>query len=340
MTTYFSTFISGTQEIVEEALKKEIIDLKIVLLLDGLVVFQTKKEIEEILRLRFLNNSFLLFKYYKKSFSSNDLVKQVFQQPDIIPVSRPKGFSSFRVIISKENQLTSIDKNLLSKVEALIAQKLHLKVDRTSPDTEVWFLTRNEGYSFIGLRLTKKPNYEKTLHKGELRPEVANIMCLLADLKPSDIVLDPFSGYGSIPLECTNHFKIEKFFAGEKDKKVFEILRDKTKVNKRIVLGKWDGLNLSALTNGSIDKIITDPPWGVYTNENTEISVFYKKMFSEFSRLLKINGEVVVLTAQKELMEKLIKGSSKFKLQNKYDILVSGKKAGIYKILKNYEKKY
>lgn len=335
MVSYFSTFISGCQNIVNVALKKKLEDVKIELLLDGLVVYKTNKEIEKVKDLRFLHNTFILFKYFNEPFTTTDLIKHVLQHPKIIPYVHLKDVSSFRVIASRENQLVTINKKMLVKTETFLASKLCLKIDRTSPDTEVWFLTRNEGCAFIGLRITKKPNYEKILHKGELRPELANIMCVIADIKPTDIVLDPFAGYGSIPIECVKYFEVEKVFAGEKDKKVFEVLRNKSKeIGNRLVVGKWNALNITALTDNKIDKIITDPPWGIYENIEINIDVYYKNMLKEFSRLLKNNGKVIILTAQKKIFEKLIEDFTRFKLLKKYSILVSGKKASIYKIKK------
>ena len=336
MTTYFSTFISGLQEPVKKALEQDLKNIKVKLLLDGLVVYETDKPIMEIKNLRYLNNTFILFRLLKEEVQMQNLVKSVLREPDIlsrVPSELLKKVHSFRVIASKENQFVSVDKNILAKVEELISKKLKLKLNRSLPDVEVWFLMRNEGYSFVGLRITKTPNYEKTLHKGELRPELANIMCLLTELKPNDVVLDPFAGYGSIPLECAKYFKVSRIYAGEKDKSIFKPLLEKSKgLSPKLIVGKWDGLNLSSLTDNTIDKIITDPPWGVYQKETMDIKSFYEDMLKEFIRLVKSNGLLVILTAQKELFENLLNTFSQFELVGKYDVLVSGKKAAIYKM--------
>lgn len=336
MATYFSTFISGLQEVVKAALEQDLKDIKVKLVLDGLVVYETDKPVKEIKNLRYLNNTFILFRLLNEEVQMQSLVKSVLQKPDIIsnvPSELLKQVHSFRVIASIENQLVSVDKNILIRVEELISKRLKLKLNRSLPDVEVWFLTRNEGYAFIGLRVTRTPNYEKTLHKGELRPELAHIMCLLAELKPNDMVLDPFAGYGSIPSECAKYFKLNRVYAGEKDKNIFKLLLERARgLNPKLIVGKWDGLNLSSLTENAIDKVITDPPWGLYKNDDFDIDSFYRDMFNEFVRLVKPNGLLVILTAQKELFENLLKTFSQFELVVKYDVLVSGKKAAIYKM--------
>jgi len=57
-------------------------------------------------------------------------------------------------------------------------------------------------------------------------------------------------------------------------------------------------------------------------------------MLVEFIRILKDNAVMVILIAKKELFEELINNFSNLSLISKYDILVSGKKAAIYKIRK------
>jgi len=216
---------------------------------------------------------------------------------------------------------------------SILSGTCQLKVDKAKPDIEVRFLKRTEDYGLVGLRLTQTPNYEKLLHKGELRPELANLMCQLAELDHSDVVLDPFAGYGSIPIECAKNFKVKQVMAGERDKTVFKILQKKVnEFRLKIIVGKWDALNLTSLTDGSVNKIITDPPWGNYENKGTELEGFYKNMFNEFIRVLKPNGLMVILMGQKELFAEIISGFPELKLVENYNILVSGKKAAVFKI--------
>jgi len=85
------------------------------------------------------------------------------------------------------------------------------------------------------------------------------------------------------------------------------------------------------LTDNSINKIITDPPWGLF-DKNIDLEHFYNKVLNELNRILIPKGLIVMLTAQKKIFENLINQSKSFKLLEKYNILVSGKKASIYKL--------
>jgi tRNA G10 N-methylase Trm11 len=207
-----------------------------------------------------------------------------------------------------------------------------LKINRSQPDTEFWFLYRNcneEGrnFSVFMKRLTLRQSWEKSLHKGELPPPLAWTLCRLACLSHTHTVLDPFCGYGSIPEEALKHFHITKFIACDNDKKTFSYTanRFKNKKEEKLALYNEDFESLPSLIGAkSIDAIITDPPWGHYKVTD---GGFFKKMFDVFARLLKEGGRAVVLCAKDGLLEEHYGG---FKLENGTPVLLSGKKAVIY----------
>ena len=80
----------------------------------------------------------------------------------------------------------------------------------------------------------------------------------------------------------------------------------------------------------SIDAIITDPPWGHYKINDDAFPV---KMFDFFGRLIKDGGRVVVLYANEDNFIKAVPCC--FKLLEKIPILLSGRKAVIYKFIFN-----
>jgi len=320
---YYSTFISGFSSIIEKALKETISDVHIGLLLDGIIVYETDAPLETIKNIPFFNNSFFLHDYDHGTIDSLLERSPHAAFSASIPPEITKDMTSFRIIISKENELISIPKQQLQKLEQRFEKKLKLPIDRSNPDLEVWFVERSEGHSFCGIRLTKKPSTDKYLEKGELRPELAWILNFLSVPKATDVFLDPFAGHGSIPLART-HFPCKKIIASDLNQEL-------TKPNTNIELHNWDALHLP-LEESSIDTIVTDPPWGIFEKINVE--EFYPKMLTEFERVIKVGGILVILTAQKELFEKLIQENSNFQLESKYNILVSGKKSGVYKLIR------
>lgn len=338
MNTYFSTFITGFGNIVVKELKKQFSDIKILLLLDGLVSFATKAGINQIVNLSYLNNTFLLLKLEKqiKNEMIEQMVKNAINQSQIFNVvnSLIDKNSKLRVVVTKENQYFSIDKQLLRKIEDTISVITGLIIDRNKADFEIWFLKRREGFGFVGLRLTKKPNLEKVLSKGELRPELANLLCIISEPNVNDIFLDPFAGSGAIPQARTN-FPYNKIFIFDINEDLVGQLVIKFKgVNNIEIIGK-DALNNKDILDSSINKIVTDPPWGVFLKEKYDLPVFYNLMLTEFYRILADKGILVILINGTDLFESILtKYEGQFSIEQKIRILVSGQKACVYRIRK------
>ncbi|MBU2522754.1 MAG: methyltransferase domain-containing protein [Nanoarchaeota archaeon] len=330
---YFSTFISGIQEFIPGVLRKNIRDVKITRLLDGAILYQTSANIESIKNIRFFNNSFEVIKTFEDPRDIDDMIKECIEDRSIgneisATIGKSNQGKTFRIITSKENRLISADKKFIDKLESKIMRN-GVQVDRSGPDIEFWFLQRRENIGIFMMRLTKHRAYEKVLQKGELRPEISSIMCLLSEPGRADIVIDPFCGYGSIIIERSKipHHKIIGIDSDRK--KIFDLKR-KTK-GKGIEIYPSNSLDLSRIKSDSIDKIITDPPWGIYEKINSK--EFYERMLKEFLRVLRPGGICVILTSQKELTPELAK-KLKIKIEGRFDILVSGKKAALFKMRK------
>lgn len=322
--TYLATFLSGTAPIIEKSFKTTIPDIEIKTVLDGSIVFSTAENFQKLTSLGFVNNMFLLVKEYKppaktafstmiKWCKTNDLTF-------LRAFTKKLGFKNFRMRFVVENTSVSYDEKELTGVEQKIAREGTMQVNKLNPDTEVWFMQRSEGYSYILLRLTNNSQVEHRL-KGQLRPELANIMCLLSEPDSSDIFIDPFAGYGTI-LEARQRFPAKELIGFEKD----------LSINGLIPVRRADFFK-NDLKAGSVTKIVTDPPWGLF-DKSLNIDDFYNRMFKEFDRILAGQGILVVLVNRDIDVQRYLKGLP-LTANETYDILVSGKKATLYKIVKD-----
>ena len=341
MNRYFSTFITGFQEVVETELKKLLPEVKILRLLDGLVIYETTALIQDIQKLRFINNSYIWLSQsiYNEGQKPEQVIETLLRMSDFTrsrEATSLKFVKFFRVIVSKENETIAIDRKLLEKTEGKIFYSTHLKVHRTLPDIEYWFIFRKEGISLFGARITPLgKEATRKYEKGELRQELANLLVLLSDPKKEDAVLDPFAGSGAIVLERVQTFPYTKMYASDMKEDLIDDLQRKTKWGQqKIFVEKRDALNLDNLENNSINKIITDPPWGIYEKPQEDMIDFYKKIFLEFQRILTQDGTIVILVGRDSGFDKVL-SESKFTQIQKIDILVSGQKASVYKIEKN-----
>ena len=345
MNQFYAAFIPGLQSIAEKVLKERLSDVVINKLLDGAVIFETKTSYDK-LNFFIFNNIFAVVSITERTHTGaqrhgerreeiiGEYIKKIVKDKtpcnsvvnlDTIS-NNSKSFKTFRIVVSNENQPAAINEKLRKEAEQYISNISGLKVDRSLPDTEFWFLQRSENITVFMKRLTLRSSWDKTLHKGELPPPLAWTLCYLADLKHSDTVLDPFCGYGSIPQAAIKHFHITNFLACDINSEAVLYTAGKFKNKCGFVLHKRDFSELALFAEeNSIDAIVTDPPWGQF--DNIEINGFYKKMFDVFYKLLKDNGRAVVLCANESSIINALPPSFEHKLS--VSILLSGKKAVI-----------
>lgn len=336
---YCSTFISGFGEIVKDALALKLPDVKIEALFDGLVLYQTAAPVAAVQKVRFFNNSFLRLSQDRCSSSQavEGMVKRLFGKAQLktaVSVVAAQRLRTFRVMVSKENTTVALRPELLAGIEKTLAQQLKLRVHRSLPDAEFWFLLRSEGLCLFGLRLTAiGKERTRKYARGELRQELAHLLCLLSEPERKDVFLDPFCGSGAIVLERLLHFPYQQVLAGDNNPEHVAALRQRTSLQKQVTVKQWDALHMTGVPSRSIRKIVTDPPWGFYNATEVDFVEFYAGMLAEFARVLQPGGLVVVLVGRKlEFEAALARLTGQLQLRKKYDILVSGKKAGVYQL--------
>ncbi len=341
MRLYYSTFIPGLGQPVKQALEATLPDAKIALLLDGLIAFESNANSNLIQDLPFVTNSFYVIKSFPRASATiSDLAMNIVDDRSLrmnLPLPHhPRN--TFRIVTSEANQLVQIDNAIMQTIEQRVSGKTGLRPNRAKPDFEFWLSQRSEGYGFFAFRLSHHKAYDKTLQKGELRPELANILCRLSEPMPNELFLDPFCGSGAIPIQRAKFFPKGLVIASDIDEQRVSSLKARIKelqLTKRAVVRRADALNLERYEAGSIHKIVTDPPWGHFKEMSIPIVEFYAKMLEEFDRVLRPGGRAVIVTGETLALENnLERFASSLILVERFNILLSGKKACVYVVNK------
>lgn len=329
MAEYVSSFITGFQDVVKKDLVERLPSCKIISLYDGLIHYQYAGNSRDLEKIIYFNNTFFVLKTWKgKGLNFPSMVGAVSSEKKYYLINK----GTFRVRFSQENQFTSVDKNISRRAEETVLRNSRLILNKVTPDTEIWYSIRREGFAFCGQLISKREFTEKNLNKGELRPEIAYLIAAFADIKPEDLILEPFCGYGSIPVQLAKKFRFSKLYASDIDDEKIKLLGQKKQLkdNPLVDLRKADVFSLSHIEDKSVNLVITDPPWGFYEDIG-DVRLFYKKMFESFKRVLKDDGKMIILSARKEELEDVI-AEFKFVQEDYLHTLVNGKKAGLYKI--------
>lgn len=326
MAEYISTFTTGFSEVIPKVLVKLLPGAKVLKVYDGLVNYIYDGKEENVENVLIFNNSFLVIrKFQGRNCEMNSMVKNIISL-NRLPVSR----KTFRIRYSVNNQFVGIDKSYTRQIEEKICRMTSAKIDRVSPQIEYWFIKRSENIGFFCRLLKKRKFTEKNLNKGELRPEFAYLMCMLGELNKSTIVMDAFAGYGAIPKQIKKYFRFDKLYVSDINPECVANLSRFFENKQNVKVTLRDALNMRDIEDGAIDVIITDPPWGYY-EQIDDIEEFYVDMLKEFRRVIKTNGQLIILSARKDELESAIL-KQKHRVGKKYDTLVNGKKASVYVI--------
>ena len=342
MSIYASSYISGLNKPVEAWLK-EIYGNKVNIIenFDGLIVYETN---QPFISAPFFNNSFLCLTTPDNTREYNlvDALPCFIRTLNIDYIELNKHISSkfktFKILAFNKNQPAKINYKDLSVLESQIAKHTKLKLSKDKHDAEFHIINRSEGVCLLLYKLTYNRTTEKILQKGSLRPELAFALAKLANIKPTDIVIDMFCGSGSIAKAIVKHFKYNMCFASDINEEKIKLLKQEFKNNKKnLFIKQRDASNLSYFQNEFIDKIITDPPWNIFENNGKSFVDNYVNYLKEMERILKTNGTATILMGNIHEFEKALDCIPSLKLKDKFNILVNGKKANIYVLNKQKE---
>lgn len=307
---YFATFPAGCYEIIVKSLKSFTLEELTVLEHDeSSVTFNSFLSHERLIELRFFTNIYLVVQDLTH-LSKSDL----------------KG-RYFRLMMLENGEPKSLKPVQRAKVEADISAKLGLKANTHLSRNDFYLIERANGVKFLALRLARAKFKRAKLPAGALRPELAHILCLAAGLKAKDTILDMFAGYGSIPLEAVRGFGCKQVLAVND-----QILPQRYEHPPEVEWHKSDARNLNFIGSDSIARIVTDPPWGLHEDKTgKDLALLYADFTKEMQRVLRPSGVAVVLTGWTEAEQTF---TQYLKLIAKWPILVSGKKATIFKLRK------
>lgn len=328
MPEYIATFPAGFEPVVQQ-LPQWLHGASLRGMYSGLVHLAYSGDERALLRLPCFGNVFQVIRsYHGKGLSLEKMVQSA--AGTHARIGNP-GKGGFRVRFQKEGRFVAVDKAISLQAERAAQRATGLRLDRLHPQVELWYILRREGVGYYALLQQGVRRAKGEPAPGELRPELAYLLCRMANISKGDWVCDPLAGHGAIPRQLLQHFPCGRVYASDLDRDLARKLAGLphgAKVDYRS--SRMDARKLESISDHSLDAIVSDPPWGIYDQRlESAIGEFYAELLRCFQMKLKEGGRLVLLTAQKHSLESALKAAG-FSLRMRLDVLVNGKKAAAY----------
>jgi 23S rRNA G2445 N2-methylase RlmL len=179
---------------------------------------------------------------------------------------------------------------------------------------EVWLIIRGRT-AVCGLRLSDKSMRHRTYkvehQPASLRPTVAAAMVRLAGAAPGEVVLDPMCGAGTILAEQIELSKARKAgridtWGGDRDMNMLRAAASNLHKVGPALLAHWDATRLP-LAADSVDRIVSNPPFGKQLSTPEDIVPLYRTAVREYHRVLRPGGRAVLLVSDPDALRDAIK---------------------------------
>jgi 23S rRNA G2445 N2-methylase RlmL len=250
---------------------------------------------------------------------------------------RPKGKPTYRLVTQMSGKQVYQRKHareaLAKGLEGHLPASWRPAEENAS--VEVW-LTIEGQTAFCGLRLSTREMRHRT-YKAEhipasLRPTVAAAMVRLAGVGAGMTVIDPMCGAGTIPAELLEMLRSRRgesvlVLAGDRERNAVRAADLNLRRMPPGLLAHWDARRLP-LRDASVDRIVSNPPFGKQLGVPEEIGPLYAAMVAEYDRVLRPGGRSVLLVSELGLLERAAR-QARWKSLRRVDVRVLGQRAAI-----------
>lgn len=188
-----------------------------------------------------------------------------------------------------------------------------------------------------GIRLDlSKRDWRKEYIPAGINPSLGYVMCMIADLKDSDIVYDPFCGSGVLPITALKYFNIKRAICSDISGSAIEkcnINFNTANIDKSGYMVFRSDIKDVYLNKRNIDLIISNLPFGIRVGNHNENISSYIALESVAQRVLRSKGRLILLTQEKKLLRDVFK-KDKWSIKSVLRVNEGGLKPEVFMIEK------
>jgi 23S rRNA G2445 N2-methylase RlmL len=197
---------------------------------------------------------------------------------------------------------------------------------------EIW-LTIDGATAYCGMRISDRTMRHRTYKMehiaASLRPTLAAALVRLADIKPNQMVLDPMCGAGTILAEVLDAARARdmpvQVWGGDRDGAALRAAGPNLRRLGHALLARWDATRLP-LPDQSVDRLISNPPFGKQLGRPEDVPRLYERMLREYDRVLRPFARAVLLVGDLGLLREAVQEVS-WKLLQQVRVRILGQHA-------------
>lgn len=155
--------------------------------------------------------------------------------------------------------------------------------------------------------------WRRSFVSAGINPSLAYVMCMVGDLKESDIVYDPFCGSSVLPITALKYFNVKRVvcsdISGGAITKSESNFKDAEIDVSKYRLIRSDVCKMR-LSKQNADKILSNLPFGIRVGSHESNVEAYTGLEVFARKILRKKGKIVLLTQEKVLLREVFKKST------------------------------
>lgn len=327
---YFVQFTAGTGGLVREALAARLDRLTVAYADDSAMILESTTPPAGVAAVPFLKNAFAIISVAPRQ----DLAKSVGRlgqalRRDQFP-SLPGAADRFRLMAHVHGGLVPIDPRARTALERAVSRHTGARVEPRGMGQEYWVVGRQGLPELLfGARLPKAPR--PATAKGALAYELAAMLVAASKPTAEDRFLDPFGGSGALVAARADSPARTLWYSDLDLAQHRRALAAQRPGHTRVRMLTEDALSLPSIADGSIDAVVTDPPWGEHEDLGGPFEEFAAAVGESFARVLHpARGHYVLLINRRnaDAMGNAL-GAAGLAPTARHDILVNGHPATV-----------
>jgi predicted RNA methylase len=280
---YYVQFTAGTGSLVREALAARLDRVKVTYADDSAMILESVTPPATVAAVPFLKNAFMVIAETGRQDPAKSIgrLSQSLRRDQFRAV--PGRPDRFRLMAHLDGGLVPIEPRTRTTLERTVARHTGARVEPRGMGQEYWVVGRQGLSELLFCARLPKPARVRAA-KGALSPELAAMLVAASMPTAEDRFLDPFAGSGAL-VAARAELPARQLWYSDLDLERHRRALS-TQLSKRVRLLAEDALTLPSIADGSIDVVVSDPPWGEHEDLDRPFPEFAAAVGKSLARTL------------------------------------------------------